>query len=1370
MKKKLRRVYLTAKYDPAEAIKSKENELERLKSEIEKRNKKLEESQKQYDKGILGKKLQDEEDAAKKKDEESRTKEYNNKDKALKAKASEISGKEKALEKAIEELVELEKNIDSMKSEIDAKMEPVRLKEADLNNARAIMQDEEKKARDARYTADISGTSIDQIQQTINTLKKNYYDTEDKKLRPSIQKQLKELRAQRDALKKRQSTLEAEYNKINKQYKKAKDAFEKEEKLYNELNDQFRQDNTEIEKKRSEYENKKKANEQLTEEIKSEMEKLTADNEQLRLAREKLASDIKAHEEEKKNRKIDEKDREKAREEEKNKLEFLKAMVQDGNVQDQDRIKVLEDEIAALKAAKENNDTYNREHIGADNLNEVTEVLKKNIDKNGVMSKELQDTLALYNTRMEMLDKTENSSISCISHLLMENDEILGALMNPAISVAKEMIRMLNERFGTVAKQLAERPEHFRALYLKGRIELILRDKDTHDEDYWKEEIRGFEEKYLKQKNAGKGSIENNRAKGEEVLKSWIKSNSKKYPEARRMFDMFKFQIDQIITQDPELFMELYTQNGAEQLYTKITKNYLPNVDEVEKAFYREMIKYEESRAIREARKRSSMEELLGNAVISDKEIKAYKKEFEEKVGEITARDAINNFKSRMLKDSLSLTTEELKNKVNLAAEEYVKSFMSVEHKDPVLKTQSDEEAKAFKEKKEKVKLIAATRKTEGQNAYDILFFGNKEIANSINELSKTGFSLAYKEFNKKAKPKDEAGTKKMLDSAYKTLSKVKENSRIPSILTDIMAEYKILEDQINDKKEDEKQKSAESEAQRLWKIYEYGEGAGSVNEKMLDMYAVYAARHWDGKKEEDLKKITTAFKNFCVSWNELSSLEIKEPAVKAERDDMCEKLMLYVFERGASLSLNDFNASVAAQTEYFKNEEKYYGIIKESLNKHKNTKDLDDLGKEQYVRGLSRHLRADMINNRKKEPDSEAIKAQIKEILDDPYLSAAVNDALESVSSDEYYEAKSYPGAVRLVDFEKKIRDMAPKDLLDEYNALSVEQRQMFAVALYSSRQEESGSLRVVFGVREEELKKNREIFKDYLKGKEVEFNVDYGRSLRKLVSKTGDMKEHLSQTMFREALFFVKKVDKKKEELRPKEWDRIDDAGTIIRSARNGLIAAQYIKDDKLIENPPKTQKAFMKMLDTIAKEDVSRRKDQGFFTKLSQGFGALKWFKGESIKDLMKTVKSLKPYQMRMLVYVLQNRSALDFTSAGKDEDTGVYEYANKKQRFKLIEELTDESKNMMALAEADSEEMLGKAMLSLMSYQLKDHEELSEKDLKESDFADGVLERPELLDWKLLLSALNLVQEVDNERLRLYMVRQSSERFKEKAEEK
>ena len=38
------------------------------------------------------------------------------------------------------------------------------------------------------------------------------------------------------------------------------------------------------------------------------------------------------------------------------------------------------------------------------------------------------------------------------------------------------------------------------------------------------------------------------------------------------------------------------------------------------------------------------------------------------------------------------------------------------------------------------------------------------------------------------------------------------------------------------------------------------------------------------------------------------------------------------------------------------------------------------------------------------------------------------------------------------------------------------------------------------------------------------------------------------------------------------------------------------------------------------------------------------------------------------------------------------------------------------------------------------------------------------------WKLLLSALNLVSEIDNERLRLYTVQQATERFKNDALEK
>ena len=1369
LSKKLRRAYLTAVDDPAEALAKKTADATFIANEKEKRKKRLEEAQKNLANGEYSRKLAEEEDkkwndeaARRQKDIEDTEKKLSDRQERNKYLVDAIAQKEGTVKKAEPALVKLQNDVKEKEEVVKGLDVTFKMHESEVNKQLKTLNDLEAEAA-------VFQKKIDDANATVKQLRAKYYKngqtSENKKI---IQKQLDETRANRDQV-------EVSLKKNQGEMKPVKSALKAAQKLYNAAEKTL---NKEKNKLGTLQENEKNTRETLESDKefivsgKKELEEGTEEigrlTTEIQTSKDKLLKDQQTHKEEREKQKLNEADRKKEEEEA---VKILEARANEGNAIDDARLARLQKEIDELSKSKGNADVKNHELIGASSLGQLKEIFTKAINTEGVMDSELLDTVKLFEKRMALLENAGKGELRSISAQLIDNDEIFGALMDQAPSVAEKKIEELTRKFSAIGKLLSGRPEHLKNVFLKGRMEQILKEEKTDGktEAYWKKEIEKVEEEYFSQKNGLKGSIEANREKGEEVLEDYIKDHISKYSDVKMAKNNFKAMIDMTVAEDPEMFMELFTQKGAQLLYERITQNHDANVAAVKREFYRQMYIFEEEQS-RLALKENEDDETvrLDNAAITDKELEEFRVKWEKKAGKNAAKRMFTIYEQLMAGNVIKLTNEELKKRIEGEARDFVRSYMKNDFKPEILKEQSDEEKQKHAKAKADAKLKASTHLTDGVNAHDELFFGDAKTANAIKKLSETGFSLAYKKFNKNARPKDEEDTKDLLKSAWKMLSKEREGKKVPSILTDILAEYKILKKEINAAKDEEYKLTPEEEAKRLWKIYEYGSDAGAVEEKALDIYTVYAARHWDGKSDDGLKSLTREFKNFYVSIKDLKSLELEEPAVKAEHADMCDKMLLYVIEKGKSLELNRLNADIIRQKEYFKSSDQVYKIMKKVLAEHDNTKHLDDVTKEHYIRGLGEYLRADIIKNRTENPDENDITTKIKEVLENSYLLSAVSHGDEQVLSTDFFETKAYPGAVKLTDFEKKIRELAPEDYVREYNSLSVEQRQMFAVALYSSRQEESGSIRVVFGVKEEELKANREKFKNYIKGKDAEFDVDYGRSLRKLMSKTGTMKEHFSKTMFREALDFVKKVDKKREELRPKEWERIDDAKTIIEAARAGLLEDNHMEDKKYLDNPPTSQAGFMKALEELAAKDkVRRKKDVGFFGKLAGGFGAIKWFKGESIDDLMGAVKELKPYQMRMLVYVLQNRSALDFSTAGKDDD-GTYSYANKKKRFELIEELTDESKNMIALTDADSEEMLGKALFSLMSYQLKDNAPLTEGGLKKEDFAEEALSRVEAIDWKLLLSALNLVQEIDNERLRLHTVQQASERFKASCE--
>ncbi len=1370
LRKKLRRAYLTAKDDTGELIARKSREIERITREQLDRKKRLEEARKSYENGELSRKLNEEEENKWKAQTAGRESEIEKKDKELAQKKTDISSRETAIKAREKAVKPKETELIKKENAVNAQADKLNSSELELQENESTVRRNENSIKDLERLNAENNNLIESNNAFIKAKREEYYQKGQKsEIKKTIQAQLDATRANNTHLNEAISNNKSEIKNLQSEIKSAT---KKADSLRKKIDTESGKLET-LRQSLNEFKNALVVEQAGIAKEKEELEKSRAEAaleaEGIRISRQQLENDKLKHAEEADKNKHAEESKKKEEEE---LLKTLESMVKEGDVLDDARVEKLKNEIMELGFNSASVSEENHELIGANSLTDLKEIYHRSIDSQGVMDKELQDTVKLFEERFTMLENAGSGELKSISYLLIEKDEVLGALMDTVPSVAEKKIKELLAKFKNVAVQLKDRPEHLKNMFLRERLDRILSDDKSAelDADYWKNEIDRAEQEYFAQKNGQKGSIEDNRAAGEEVLLDWTKDHVKGYRSVMHAKEVYKGLIDMHVSADPEMFMDLFTQKGAILLYERITKNYDPNVASVEREFYRQMYIYERT-AARKTEKVGDDVVRLENAVITDKELEEFKKTWTAKVGKPAVDRALNEFNKTMIADVIKLTNKELKKKAVGAAKEFVHNYMTSSFKPQVLKEQSDEEKAQHAKARADAKLKAKMKLTDGVRAHDALFFGDSKTANSVVKLSEAGFSLAYKEFNKDARPKNEDATKSLLDSAWKTLSKAREEKRVPSILTDILAEYKILKKQVNAGRdeEDEDKLTSKAEAERLWKIYEYGAEAGAVEEKALDMYTVYAARYWDGKSDDGLKSITREFKNFYVSLKDLRSIELHESAAKAEHAEMCDKMALYVFEKGASLKLGDLNAAIIKQKAYFERLDRFYTSLKKALSTHSFTKDMEEVSKEQYIKGLVEYLRADVINDITGQLNEDEIVKRAGEVLDDSYLRSSVTHGDESVFSTDFYETKAYPGAVKLRDFEKKINELAPEDMVKEYNSLSVEQRQMFAVALYSSRQEESGSLRVIFGVKEEELKANREKFKDYIKGKDVEFDVDYGKSLRKLVAKTGTMKEHFSQTMFREALDFVKKVDIKREELRPKDWKRIDDAKATIDAARGGLLSIQHKEDKQYIENPPASQDEFMSMLEKIAVSDKARRKnDQGFFGKLGGGFGAIKWFKGESIDDLMGAVKKLKPYQMRMLVYVLQNRSALDFTTAGKNEDEGTYSYANKKKRFELIEELTDEGSNMLALTEADSKEMISKAMLSLLSYQLKDNQPLSDGSLTKDDFAEGALDRFEAIDWKLLLSALNLVQEIDNERLRLYTVQQSSEIFKESCE--
>ncbi|MBO6214451.1 MAG: hypothetical protein J6N76_02810, partial [Lachnospiraceae bacterium] len=317
----------------------------------------------------------------------------------------------------------------------------------------------------------------------------------------------------------------------------------------------------------------------------------------------------------------------------------------------------------------------------------------------------------------------------------------------------------------------------------------------------------------------------------------------------------------------------------------------------------------------------------------------------------------------------------------------------------------------------------------------------------------------------------------------------------------------------------------------------------------------------------------------------------------------------------------------------------------------------------------------------------------------------------------------------------------------------LDDDERQILAMGLYLSPTHERGSGNVIYSQRQDDREVQRDQLMRYVSGEQVNFTVDYGRAVRALQAQSKGYKLSADTELFNKALDFTRILTRKKEQLRPRDWERISDSYHSILAGDQFRynIAGDY---KGIVNNLDVSRSAnlntaadFFTMLEDFHKSDRKREAAQGKIGSFIRYVGQVK--EGTQVDTVIDRMAKYTPTQLSLLVYILQNRSVLDYTSGGKDPITGILAHANSEKRFKLYEKLlTDEGRNEAA-EESASPDMYQSAMESLLSFQIRDDVELGNK-LKESDFVQASLHRLEAVDWELLAHACDFLEEIESER--------------------
>ncbi len=807
-------------------------------------------------------------------------------------------------------------------------------------------------------------------------------------------------------------------------------------------------------------------------------------------------------------------------------------------------------------------------------------------------------------------------------------------------------------------------------------------------------------------------------------------------------------------------------------MYAKYEKRFFANNEKAEIAFLMHVLKEEHDMIVPEDEKQ--VEQAVQSLPEEDQ------KELE---------NLLSEFKRHVRNKCVEQDAKDFAKSVEMYAKTFLEKKREVQevyevNKELLEKTMQEKLEKTRAEKGEVMQ-----QKYRGRKLMDEKLFGG--LRQQLQEFGEKKQTLVYKpekaKLNKKVKSKGEEKDDELLEKAkeYFKLSdkeKAEGKTEYPGILAECLDEYCRVNhryyqrigrmgDKVAGWFVDGVDDDIKMQANRLKLIAEVASGENGVEEEARDMFIVYAAKYVQESvfSEEAIKKLAEEFKPYYEKIKEAEAIKVNDPALKRMLSDACEKNRAYLFldrtERGLGSNYATFRDMIDAQKAYFAYADRAWSVIDQAMLTNHSIKIMDAENQQRYRISLHEYFTEQILKESAegKVLDEEALKNAVCERIKDANAREALMLQGESISNEDYEKQLSYAGELTKKDFERAIFATRKKELMKKYKSLNDDERSILALSLYCSRLGQHGSQQVIYGQRPEMVREDRNQILRYMRGEKVNFKVDYNRAIRALSTKSKNFKISGDTKLFREGMDFVEMVNRRREELRVKDFSRMSDSKTIAKEA--DAYRRKIAKDVSGLPSQKKQidkiqltdKKAFFDQIKELAVSDRKIQKSQGL---IGSGFRAWNDFKENTgIATVMARVNKMNAGEKALLIYVLQDRTALDYTSAGKDKETKVVGHANAEKRFEIYDKLMTEEGRMKALREVSSPDVMRKAMMSLFSFQLRDDKPLSAGKLKAEDFVESSLKRVESLDWELLAHACDFIDEIKNDQRRKLAVRQA-----------
>lgn len=493
------------------------------------------------------------------------------------------------------------------------------------------------------------------------------------------------------------------------------------------------------------------------------------------------------------------------------------------------------------------------------------------------------------------------------------------------------------------------------------------------------------------------------------------------------------------------------------------------------------------------------------------------------------------------------------------------------------------------------------------------------------------------------------------------------------------------------------------------------------------------------------------------------------------EFDDLIQE-RLYYFQRGAQLSevidgeiqeqkCNNvlLDAKIAEKQEEI---QKLYDILHDNINSinvfnvRNAESELEQLQRRkveispenlpQLKSGLREYFQNYLIkpagDSTEKLPTLAEIRAQIAEKLQDLSAVTYLLDSSDLLTSSGNLslsaQERAFKGETLRTDMERFFTSLPDREETAAYFQLNRQQRQVFALSVLSASRVKADN-RLFSGtlLRDKEVESGLHqehtlALRAFTNHQNFDPPIDYSEVMEclKQTGKTADGSPGapvLNTALFRNAMRMTQVAVAQYAKNTKKDFQRLANGAESLNALETMPIAPAAVKNRKY-QNIRKiaTMEEFIAQVKELTKEDLSTK----------------------------------SPFQQRLLIQVLQDRTLLDYSTAvpaqkaKSGKGSGLYTIVNAKGRERLRNRWIEDP--MAAEDLALNQATISKAFLTLQSYQVRDDVDLTGRKLRWTDFPPGALARMSVLDNTLLNRAIEFVKEVEQESLRLNAVRQAS----------